>query len=170
MSENLMDELDFSILIHLQEDGRKPFTEIAKALGVTEGTVRNRVAKLVADKTLRIIGLVDPHRVGFDAPALVSVSVQPGMLDAVVAEIKSLPEVSYLLLVAGEYDLIVEVMCRDREHLTDLITQQIHKAPGVTHTHTLMILHTYEVIQPDLKLVKEGKKRGGEKREVTSQK
>jgi Lrp/AsnC family transcriptional regulator, regulator for asnA, asnC and gidA len=152
-----MDDLDFSILTQLQEDGRKPFTEIAKALRVTEGTVRNRVAKLVADKTLRIIGLVDPHRVGFDAPALISVSVQPGMLESAVASIKRFPEVSYLLLVAGEYDLIVEVMCRDREHLTDLITQRIHKVPGVSDTHTLMILHTYEVIQPDLQLVKRSK-------------
>jgi Lrp/AsnC family transcriptional regulator, regulator for asnA, asnC and gidA len=152
-----MDELDFSILIQLQEDGRKPFTEIAKALNVTEGTVRNRVARLITDKTLRIIGLVDPHQVGFDAPALVSVSVQPGMLDTAVEAIKGFPEVSYLLLVAGEYDLIVEVMCRDREHLTDLITQRIHKVAGVSDTHTIMILHTYEVIQPDLKLVKKSK-------------
>jgi Lrp/AsnC family transcriptional regulator, regulator for asnA, asnC and gidA len=152
-----MDDLDFSILMQLQEDGRKPFTEIAKVLRVTEGTVRNRVAKLVADKTLRIIGLVDPHRVGFDAPALISVSVQPGMLESAVANIKKFPEVSYLLLVAGEFDLIVEVMCRDREHLTDLITQRIHQVPGVSGTHTLMILHTYEVIQPDLQLVKRSK-------------
>jgi Lrp/AsnC family transcriptional regulator, regulator for asnA, asnC and gidA len=149
-----MDDLDFSILIQLQEDGRKPFTEIAKTLNVTEGTVRNRVSKLLADKTLRIIGLVDPHRVGFDSPALISVSIHPGYLDSAVQAIKNLPEVSYLLLVAGEYDLIVEAMCRDREHLTDLITQRIHKIPGVSDTHTLMILHTYEIIQPDLKLVK----------------
>ncbi|MFO7536944.1 MAG: Lrp/AsnC family transcriptional regulator [Chloroflexota bacterium] len=149
-----MDDLDFSILIQLQEDGRKPFTEVAKALGVTEGTVRNRVSKLVGDKTLRIIGLVDPHRVGFDTPALISVSVQPGTLDDIVTQVKQFPEVSYLLLVAGEYDLIVEVMCRNRQHLTDLITNRLHKISGVVDTHTTIILHTYEVIQPDLQIVK----------------
>ena len=152
-----MDDLDFSILIQLQEDGRKPFTEVAKTLGVAEGTIRNRVSRLLNDKTLRIIGLVDPHRVGFDAPALISVSVQPGTLDQIVEQVKQFPEVSYLLLVAGEYDLIVEVMCPNREHLTDLITNRLHKIPGVVDTHTNMILHTYEVIQPNLQLVQDDK-------------
>lgn len=158
-----MDELDFSILTQLQEDGRKPFTEIAKLLGVTEGTVRNRVSRLITDKTLRIIGLVDPHRVGFDAPALISVAVRPGALDELIELVKQFPEVSYLLLVTGEYDLIVEVMCRDREHLTDLITKRLHNLPGVVDTHTLIILHTYEVIQPDLNLVKIGSQHDAKK-------
>lgn len=149
-----MDDLDFAILNHLQEDGRKPFTEIAKALGVTEGTIRNRVAKLTADETLKVIGLVDPHRIGFDTPALIGVSVQPGLLDDVVAAISKFPEVSYLLLVAGEYDLMVEVMCRDRSHLTELVTNRLHKIPGVKDTRTTFILHIYNVVQPDLNLAK----------------
>ncbi|MCA9981590.1 MAG: Lrp/AsnC family transcriptional regulator [Anaerolineales bacterium] len=149
-----MDNLDYQILTHLQEDGRKPFTEIAKALGVTEGTVRNRVSKLTADETVKLIGLVDPHRVGFDAPALVWVTVKPGFLDTAVAEISEFPEVSYLLLVAGEYDLLVEVMCPDREHLMSLITERLHKVAGVEHTHTTFILHVYKVVQPDLSLVR----------------
>ncbi|MCB0035147.1 MAG: Lrp/AsnC family transcriptional regulator [Anaerolineales bacterium] len=149
-----MDDLDFAILNHLQEDGRKPFTEIAKALGVTEGTIRNRVAKLTADETLKVIGLVDPHHIGFDTPALISVSVQPGLLDDAVAAISKFPEVSYLLLVAGEYDLMVEVMCRDRSHLTELVTGRLHKVPGVTDTRTTFILHIYNVVQPDLNLAK----------------
>ena len=148
-----MDTLDYNILTHLQEDGRKPFTEIAKSLGVTEGTVRNRVAKLMADETVKLIGLVDPHRVGFDAPALIWVTVRPGFLDTAVEAISEFPEVSYLLLVAGEYDLMVEVMCPDREHLMNLITERLHHVAGVEHTHTTFILHVYKVVQPDLKLV-----------------
>ena len=150
-----MDQLDFRILKHLQEDGRRPFTEIAKALNIAEGTVRNRVNKLVADKTLQIIGLVDPHRVGLDTPALIHVAVQPAALDLVAAEIAKFPEVSYLLMVAGDFDLVVEVMCRDREHLTELITERLHKIPGVTDTRTTLILHVYKVVQPDLYLVQE---------------
>ncbi len=148
-----MDQLDFRILIHLQEDGRRPFTEIAKSLNITEGTVRNRVNKMVADKTLQIIGLVDPHRVGLDTPALIHVAVQPALLEEAAAAISRFPEVSYLLMVAGDYDLVVEVMCRDREHLTGLITDRLHKVNGVTDTKTTFILHVYKVVQPDLSLV-----------------
>ena len=150
-----MDQLDFRILMHLQEDGRRPFTEIAKTLNIAEGTVRNRVNRLVADKTLQIIGLVDPHRVGLDTPALVHVAVQPAELEHAAAQIAHFPEVSYLLMVAGEYDLVVEVMCRNREHLTELITERLHKIPGVTDTRTTLILHVYKVVQPDLSLVLE---------------
>ena len=149
-----MDDVDFEILTQLQADGRRPFTEMAKALGVTEGTIRNRVAKLVADDTLQIIGHVDPHRVGFGAPALISISVQPGKVEEVAQQVQTFPELSYLLLVAGEYDLLMEVMCRDREHLRELITTRLHNLEGVTNTHTTLILHTYKVVQPDLNLVK----------------
>ncbi|MBK8432538.1 MAG: Lrp/AsnC family transcriptional regulator [Chloroflexi bacterium] len=149
-----MDELDFGILTQLQADGRRPFTEIAKELSVAEGTIRNRVAKMMADDTLQIIGHVDPHRVGFGAPALVSISVQPGKVEEVASAVQTFPELSYLLLVAGEYDLLLEVMCRDREHLRELITTRLHGLEGVTNTHTTLILHTYKVVQPDLNLVK----------------
>jgi Lrp/AsnC family transcriptional regulator, regulator for asnA, asnC and gidA len=115
--------------------------------------VRNRVAKLTAEGTVKLIGLVDPHRVGFDAPALIWVTVKPGFLDTAVSVIAEFPEVSYLLLVAGEYDLMVEVMCPNREHLMNLITDRLHRVPGVEHTHTTFILHVYKVVQPDLKLV-----------------
>lgn len=148
-----MDQLDFQILTHLQEDGRRPFTEIAKALNIAEGTVRNRVAKLIADNTLQIIGLVAPQRVGLDTPALIEVGVRPGQIDRVAAEIATFPEVSYLLMVAGEYDLLVEVICRNREHLTELITGRIHQLDGVTGTKTTPILRVYKVVQPDLSLV-----------------
>ncbi len=148
-----MDDLDRAILAHLQEDGRRPFTEIAKDLAVTEGTVRNRVSRLLQEKVLQIVGLVDPHRVGFETPALVSIAVQPQALDAVAAQLASYPEVNYLLLVAGEYDLIAQVVCRDREHLVSFITEQINRIPGVVDINTTFILRIYKAMQPDLGLI-----------------
>ncbi len=145
-----MDELDYAILAHLQQDGRKPFTEIAKALNVTEGTVRNRVARLVEDKVVRIIGLVDPHRIGINAPAMIGVNVQPACLDQALEELAAIPEVSYLLLVTGEYDLLVEVMCRDREHLASVLKDRISKVTGVQRTHTSVILRVYKVAEQSL--------------------
>ena len=76
-----MDALDLAIVEQLQLDGRKPYTEIAQALSVSEGTVRNRVSRLVDDQILQIVGVVDPHILGKDAPALIGVTLQPGDWD-----------------------------------------------------------------------------------------
>ncbi len=141
----MMDKLDYQILSHLQEDGRRPFTEIAKALGVTEGTIRKRAAKLIEEDVIRIIGLVDPHKVGFEAPAIIQVTVTPPHLDEAAKQIESFPEVSYLLMVSGEYDLMVEVRCRDREHLASFIRHKLQQVTGVQRTVSAMVLHTYKL-------------------------
>jgi Lrp/AsnC family transcriptional regulator for asnA, asnC and gidA len=138
-----MDALDRSIVSFLQKDGRTRFTKIAKALDVTEGTVRNRVAKLLEQKAIQIIGVVDPHRTGHNAPAIIGISVQPPHLEEVAAEIAIMPEVSYLIMVAGEFDLMVEVFCRDRAHLASFVRDRLQKVVGVQRTQTFFILHTY---------------------------
>ena len=142
-----MDELDRSILAFLQEDGRSRYTEIAKALDVTEGTVRNRVAKLQEEHVVWITGLVDPQRVGYDAPAIVGISVQSPHLEQAAAEITTFDEVGYLVLVSGEYDLIVEIFCRDREHLATFLRDKLQNVTGVVRTQTFFILHTYKMSQ-----------------------
>lgn len=140
-----MDKLDYQILSHLQANGRRPFTEIAKAIGVTEGTVRKRAARLIDDDVIRIMGLVDPHKVGFEAPAIIQVSVNPPHLDEAAKKIADFPEVSYLLMVAGEFDLLVEVRCWNREHLAAFILYKLQKVIGVTKTVSTMVLHTYKL-------------------------
>lgn len=141
----MLDKIDLSILSHLQVDGRKSYTEIAKALGVTEGTVRKRAARLIEDDVIRIIGMVDPHRVGFEAPAIIQVTVAPPHLESAAIRIKEFSEVSYLLMVSGEYDLMVEVRCRDRHHLADFIRDNLQKVEGVQKTVSTMVLHTYKL-------------------------
>jgi Lrp/AsnC family transcriptional regulator for asnA, asnC and gidA len=140
-----MDTLDRSIVALLQEDGRMHYTRISQILDVTEGTVRNRVAKLLEEKAIQIIGVLDPHRMGYTAPAIIGVSIQPPQLEKAAAEIAAMPEVSYLIMVAGEYDLIVEVFCRDREHLTAFLKDQLLQVAGVQRAQTSFILHTYKV-------------------------
>jgi len=140
-----MDQIDLDIISRLQSDGRIPFTDIAKALDISEGTVRNRVARLIQDRILQIVGMVDPNRLGFDAPAVISVSVQPPLLEKVANTISKFPEVSYLIMVSGEFDLLVEVLCRDREHLASFLNEKILRVPGVTNTQTSMILRTYKM-------------------------
>ncbi len=140
-----MDDLDFAIIEHLQRNGRVPFTDIAKVLNVTEGTIRNRVAKLIDNHTIQIVGLIDPHRAGYDTPALIGVSVTPPHLEEAAAQIAAFPEVSYLIMVSGEYDLMVEVFCRGREQLASLLRDRLQKVVGVQRTQTFSILHTYKM-------------------------
>jgi Lrp/AsnC family transcriptional regulator for asnA, asnC and gidA len=140
-----MDQIDLDIISFLQSDGRTPFTDIAKALEISEGTVRNRVARLLQDRVLQIVGMVDPYRLGFDAPAVISVSVQPPLLESVANTISKFPEVSYLIMVSGEFDLLVEVMCKDRDHLAAFLSEKLLRVPGITNSQTSMVLHTYKM-------------------------
>ncbi|MBP1701828.1 MAG: transcriptional regulator, AsnC family [Chloroflexi bacterium] len=137
-----MDDLDYAILSLLQRDGRKPYTEIAQVLGVSEGTVRNRVYRLLEEQVIQIVGQVDPYHLGFDAPAIMGVSVHPTLVESAAEQIAAFPETSYLLMVSGAYDLIVEVVCRDREHLANFLNHSLRKVEGVQNIHTFLILRT----------------------------
>jgi len=140
-----MDELDKLILQTLQEDGRTPFTRIARQAGVSETTIRSRYQNLVEEGIVHTVGIVDPYALGFQAPALIGVSIEPGTVDQVARTIAELPEVSYLVMTFGPFDLVIEVFCRDLPHLTHLVTQKIHLIPGVRSTETLMIVRSYKL-------------------------
>lgn len=149
-----MDELDFAIIAQLQDDGRRSYSQIARALNVSVGTIRNRITRMVEVGIVRFICRPDAYRVGFHTPANIKVSIRPSaLIEEAVKEISKFPEVYYLALVAGEYDLDIDVMCRDQEHLTNLITQRLHMVKGVDATVTGVILRVYKLSVPDLSLV-----------------
>jgi Lrp/AsnC family transcriptional regulator for asnA, asnC and gidA len=134
-----MDNIDLQILETLQKDGRTPFTTIAKQTGVSESTIRTRYGSLVERGIVQTIAVVDPFAVGYNAPALIAISAEPGAVNTVARALEQITEVSYLVLILGAYDLLVEVYCRDRAHLTDLITNHIQSIPGIRATETLVI-------------------------------
>jgi Lrp/AsnC family transcriptional regulator for asnA, asnC and gidA len=140
-----MDDIDQLILQRLQEDGRTPFTAVAKEAGVSETTIRARYRHLVEDGVVRTVSIVDPFALGFQAPAIIGVCIEPGRIEEVANAISTLQEVSYLVFTLGSYDLIFEVFCPDMSHLSNLITQTIHLIPGVRSTETLMIAKTYKL-------------------------
>lgn len=140
-----MDKLDKIILETLQDDGRTPFTEIARKAGVSETTIRNRYRQLVDTGIVRTVGIVDPHALDFEAPAIIGISVEPGKIGQVATRLTELPEVSYLVMTLGSFDLVAEVFCRDLAHINDLLTRQIHLMPGVRSTETLMIAQSYKL-------------------------
>ena len=134
----ILDKLDFEILSFLQEDGRMSFTVIADKLNVSIGTIRTRFNKLIADGTVNIIGRVDPDKVGFRCYAHIAVFVRPATLKEKVAQrISKLPEVSFLAMTSGDYDLEVDVMCRDNNHLVDFENDFSSFRSGCAYLYTL---------------------------------
>jgi Lrp/AsnC family transcriptional regulator for asnA, asnC and gidA len=150
----LLDDLDFKIVNCLQQDGRMSLTVMAEKLDVSVGTIRTRVNKLIEDKTISIIGRVDPEKVGFHAYAHIAVFIRPAPLKEPVAQqIALLPEVSFLAMTSGDYDLEVDVMCRDNDHLVDFVNR-ISGMEGVYHTKTTIYFKVYKYAQPDLGLLR----------------
>ena len=149
-----LDELDFAILSFLQKDGRMSFTVIARKLKVSIGTIRTRFNKLIEEGTINIIGRVDPEKVGFHAYAQIAVFIRPATLKERVAQkIAKLSEVSFLAMTSGDYDLEVDVMCRDNEHLVEFINC-ISTIEGVYQTKITIYFKVYKYAQPDLGLLK----------------
>lgn len=139
------DDTDRAIIAQLQYDGRKPFTEIAAELGVTEGAVRRRVKRMVDAKVLQIVGVVEPQYLGQQSAGMIGVNVQAGKIEAAAQQIAHFPEVSYLFMASGGYDLFVEVYCRDREHFVSFLNDELQMVPGVQRTETYMILKMYKL-------------------------
>ena len=155
MSSGILDELDYLILRELQQDGAMSLTVIAHKLKVSIGTVRNRIARLTEDKTIQIIGRIDPDKVGFHAYARIFISVKPAKdIQRVAQKLSNLAEVSFLAMISGKYDLELNVQCRDNNHLIELM-ERIHKIEGIYETETNMYLKVFKIAQPDLNLVKD---------------
>ena len=140
-----LDETDRAIIAHLQYDGRKPFTEIAAALGLSEGAVRRRVKQMTDAGILQIVGIVEPQFLEWNAAGMIGVSIQAGQVEAAADQIAQFPEVTYLFMSSGGFDLFVEAYCRDREHFVSFLSEKLQKVPGVQRTETFMILKMYKL-------------------------
>lgn len=122
-----VDALDIEIIRILQIDGRASFTSIAKQLEISEGAVRNRVNQLTESRVLRIIGVANPIALGFNAFALIGIKMAPGCDPEDAAQsFENLDEVTYVIFVAGRYDLIIEVVCRTQEQLAHFLRERCY--------------------------------------------
>ena len=141
----MLDDLDRQIISILQYDGRTPFTTIAAELGTTEGTVRRRVKQLTENGLMQIVAVVEAHNMGFDEAAMIGISVQSNLVSSIAEEIAKLPEVSYLFQAAGDFDLIAEVFCRDREHFVSFLNDELQQIEGIERTQSFMMLKMHKL-------------------------
>lgn len=141
----MLDDLDRDIISFLQYDGRMPFTQIATELGITEGTVRRRVRQLTNNGLMQIVAIVEPHVMGWEEAAMIGISVKTSLISSIADEIAKLPEVAYLFQAAGEFDLVAEVFCKDREHFVSFLNNKLQQIPGVERTQSFMILKMHKL-------------------------
>jgi len=141
----IVDKTDRAIISHLQYDGRMPFTDIAAELNISEGAVRRRVKRLVEDGVLQVVGIAEPQFLGWNAAGMIGVAVQAGQINLVADQIAQFPEVSYLFMASGGFDLFVEVYCKDMDHFVSFLNEKLQKVPGVQRTETFMILKMFKL-------------------------
>ena len=134
-----MDNINKQIIEHLQRDGRMSYATLAKTIGLSEAAVRQRVQRLLDGGLMQIVAVTDPLTLGFARQAMVGVRVA-GDVRPVADVIAALAEVDYVVICAGGYDLLVELVCTDDEHLLRLLNDAIRAVPGVIGTETFMYL------------------------------
>ena len=133
-----LDVVDRGIIEALQRNGREPFRRIAATLGVSEATIRARYGRLVADDILQVTGVTNPLGLGFESQAMVGVRTA-GPPDRIADEIARWEEADYVVVTAGRFDVLVELVCTDRRALLDL-TNRIRALPDVITTESFLYL------------------------------
>lgn len=134
-----LDDVSKAIIEQLQEDGRRPYATIGKAVGLSEAAVRQRVQRLVDSGVMQIVAVTDPMQVGFPRQAMIGVRTT-GDLEQVADAMAALPEVDYLVVAAGGFDLLAEVVCEDDDHLLEVLNRRIRAIPGVLSTESFVYL------------------------------
>ena len=134
-----LDDVSKAIIEQLQQDGRRSYAAIGKVVGLSEAAVRQRVQRLIESGVMQVVAVTDPLEMGFARQAMVGVRVT-GPLEPVADRLAALDEVDYVVVTAGSYDLLAEVVCESDEHLLELISGRIRTIEGVVATETFMYL------------------------------
>lgn len=134
-----LDEISQAIIAELQRDGRRPYAAIGKAVGLSETAVRQRVQRLVETGVVQIVAVTDPRRVGLSRQAMIGIRAE-GDLQRVADALAAMPEVVYVVITAGAFDILTEVLCEDDEQLLGILNDRIRTLPGVVGTETFVYL------------------------------
>lgn len=134
-----LDDTSKAIIEQLQQNGRRSYAAIGKAVGLSEAAVRQRVQRLTESGVIQVVAVTDPLQLGFARQAMIGLKVS-GPLEAVADTVADLPEVDYVVITAGSFDLLLEIVCEDDDHLLEIISTKIRSIPGVVATETFMYL------------------------------
>ena len=139
MSSQSLDATDRALIHLLQRDGRRPYTQLAKEVGLSEAAVRQRVQRMLDNDTMQIVAVTDPLQLGLNRQAMVLIRVN-GDVREVADQLEQIEEVDYLVVTAGSVDLLAELVVSDDDALFSLLNDRIRQIPGVLSTETIMYL------------------------------
>ncbi|MCX6408012.1 MAG: Lrp/AsnC family transcriptional regulator [Propionibacteriales bacterium] len=152
MSAPVLDEVAKRIIALLQVDGRMSYAAIGKEVGLSEAAVRQRVQKLTDSGVINIVAVTDPMQLGFAREALIGVRGK-GPLEPLAESLAEIPEVDYVVITAGSFDIILELVCETDEHLLQVLSENIRAREDVVSTETFtylkLVKQTYTWGVPD---------------------
>ncbi|HZD97796.1 MAG TPA: Lrp/AsnC family transcriptional regulator [Micromonosporaceae bacterium] len=134
-----LDDVNKHIIDQLQQDGRMSYAALAKKIGLSEAAARQRVQRMLDAGMMQIVAVTDPLTLGFRRQVMVGMKVE-GDMRAVAEKIAQIPEVDYVVVCAGSYDILAELVCTDDEHLLGLLNDKIRTIDGVQSTETHVYL------------------------------
>ena len=147
---SMMDELDWKLTQELQKNGRQSYVDMAKMLGVVEGTVRKRVKDLLGREVIKIVAVPNPRALGYNFLSIMALQVRMADLRKVAEELAQKPNVCYLAFVTGRYDLMAIIMTRSSEELSQFIEREISALPSILRTETFVNLDIIKGAWPEL--------------------
>jgi Lrp/AsnC family transcriptional regulator for asnA, asnC and gidA len=133
------DDIDKALITALQRNGRESYATLAKIVGLSEAAVRQRVQRLLDDGVVQIVGVTDPMVMGFQRWAMVGIVVE-GDVRKVADQLTAIDEIDYVVLTAGSFDLLIEVVCEDDDRLLALLNDHVRSIPAVRSTETFVYL------------------------------
>ena len=138
-----LDDVSKRIIELLQQDGRRPYAEIGRAVGLSEAAVRQRVQRLTDSRVMQIVAVTDPRQLGFARMAMIGIRVQGDPREA-ARQLAELPDLAYVVVTLGSFDVIAEAVCEDDDALMDLLATKIRAIEGVVHTESLLYSGLYK--------------------------
>jgi Lrp/AsnC family transcriptional regulator, regulator for asnA, asnC and gidA len=138
-SRVVLDDVSKAIIEELQQDGRRSYAAIGKVVGLSEAAVRQRVQRLVDAGVMQVVAVTDPLELGFARQAMIGIRAR-GNLEPIADAVAALEEVDYVVITAGSYDLLVEVVCESDEELLSVLSNKIRTIDNVVSTETFMYL------------------------------
>jgi Lrp/AsnC family transcriptional regulator for asnA, asnC and gidA len=138
-----LDDVSKAIIEQLQEDGRRSYAEIGKAVGLSEAAVRQRVQRLTETGVMQVVAVTDPMQLGFYRQAMIGLRCS-GDTRKIADKLAAMTAVDYVVLTAGSFDIMAEVVCESDEDLINLLNEQIRKLEGVVSTETFVYLRLHK--------------------------
>ncbi len=138
-----LDDISKEILEQLQHDGRKPYSEIAKIVGLSEAAVRQRMQKMTDSGIMQVVAVTDPLQLGFYRQAMIGIRCT-GDMTSIADALSAMPECDYVVMTAGSFDILVEVVVENDQDLIDVLNTKIRSLPGVIATETFVYLKLHK--------------------------